>query len=226
MAAHALSHALSLRPLARPLPRAPFRRYCKILKSIMSCLESKEYMEVRNALHVLTRTIDVFPRMKKLSDHLDKRVAKLREEERKDLQMLASQYHGMLQKAKPGLQTQEQFCMGYDVGAGKEAGGKADKADKAAAASRPAKRAVDDTPEPPAKQSRKADASAIKSPLNPGAASFTPGSNGRGGGRGSSDGAGAEPARGGDRKREREAKARRALQPCAVEAATLRVPQR
>ena len=41
----------------------------------MACLESKEYMEVRNALHVLTRTIEVFPRMKKLSDHLDKRVA-------------------------------------------------------------------------------------------------------------------------------------------------------
>ena len=78
------------------------------------------------------------------------------------------------------------------------------------------KRAADDTPEPPAKQSRKADASAITSPLNPGAAPFTPGSNGRGGGRGSSDGGGAEPARGGDRKREREAKARRALQPCVV----------
>jgi len=200
-----------------------FKWYCKILKSLMQCLESKEYMEVRNALHVLTRTIAVFPRMKKLSDHLDKRVAKLREEKRKDLQMLASQYHGMLQKAKPGLQTQEQFCMGYEVGGGKEASSKADKADKAATASKPAKRAADGTPEPPAKQSCKADASAITSPLNPGAASFTPGSNGRGSGRGSSDGGGAEPARGGERKREREAKARRALRPCACNP---RVPQR
>ena len=46
---------------------------------------------MRNALHVLTRVIDVFPKMKKLSDHLEKRVDKLRTEERKDLQMLASQ---------------------------------------------------------------------------------------------------------------------------------------
>ena len=38
-----------------------FKWYCKILKSLMSCLESKEYMEVRNALHVLTRIVDVFP---------------------------------------------------------------------------------------------------------------------------------------------------------------------
>ena len=101
-----------------------FKWYCKILKSLMLCLESAEYMEVRdhraplggvpptppppahsgvapphtplssqvrNALHVLTRVIDVFPKMKKLSDHLEKRVDKLRTEERKDLQMLASQ---------------------------------------------------------------------------------------------------------------------------------------
>ena len=128
-----------------------FKWYCKILKSLMQCLESKEYMELRNALHVLTRTIDVFPRMKKLGDLLEKRVAKLREEERKDLQMLASQYHGLLQKAKPGLQTQEQFCMGYDVTGGKDAGNRADRAaataDRAAATSRPAKRAADNTPD-------------------------------------------------------------------------------
>ena len=194
-----------------------FKWYCKVVKSLLQCLESTEYMELRNALHVLTRTIDVFPRMKKLGDLLEKRVAKLREEERKDLQMLASQYHGLLQKAKPGLQTQEQFCMGYDVTGGKDAGNRADRAaataDRAAATSRPAKRAADNTPEPQAKQSRKADGPATKSPLNPAAPPFTPGSNGRGGGRGGGDSGGAEPARGGERKRERDTKARRALQP-------------
>ena len=44
-----------------------FKWYCKIAKSIITCLESKEYMEVRNALHVLTGIIDVFPVMSKLS---------------------------------------------------------------------------------------------------------------------------------------------------------------
>ena len=73
--------------------RVVFKWYCKILKSIMSCLESKEYMEVRNALHVLTRIVDVFPVMKRLADLLDKRVAALREDERPDLQTLAAQYY-------------------------------------------------------------------------------------------------------------------------------------
>ena len=46
--------------------------------------------QVRNALHVLTRIVDVFPAMKKVCDNLEKKVDKLREEERKDLQTLAS----------------------------------------------------------------------------------------------------------------------------------------
>ena len=33
----------------------------RILKALTQCLESKEYMEIRNALHVLTRIVDVFP---------------------------------------------------------------------------------------------------------------------------------------------------------------------
>ncbi|EOD20992.1 hypothetical protein EMIHUDRAFT_208068 [Emiliania huxleyi CCMP1516] len=61
-----------------------FKWYCKVLKALMACLDSKEYMEV-----------DV-----------------LRSEERKDLQIQASQYYSMLQKAKPKLLTQDQFCCG------------------------------------------------------------------------------------------------------------------
>jgi len=53
----------------------------------MLCLESKEYMEVRNALHVLTRIVDVFPGMRKLCEHLERKVDALRSETRKDLQI-------------------------------------------------------------------------------------------------------------------------------------------
>ncbi|EOD06003.1 hypothetical protein EMIHUDRAFT_125244, partial [Emiliania huxleyi CCMP1516] len=47
-----------------------FKWYCKAL---MACLDSKEYMEVRNALHVLTRIIEVFPGMRKLCEHLERK---------------------------------------------------------------------------------------------------------------------------------------------------------
>ena len=110
-----------------------FKWFCKILKSLMSCLDSKEYMEVRNALHVLTRIVDVFPGMKKLCDHLEKKVKVITEDDsRKDLQVQASQYFTMLQKAKPNLQTQENFCCGFAINAPE--GGKAEKKDDKKAA--------------------------------------------------------------------------------------------
>ena len=60
----------------------------------------------------------------------------LRSEERKDLQIQASQYYTMLQKVKPKLLTQDQFCCGFamkqgdrpaaaDGAAGRAAAGKA-----------------------------------------------------------------------------------------------------
>ena len=76
---------------------------------MMHCLESKEYMEVRNALHVLTRIVDVFPAIKNICTHLERKVAALKDEDRKDLQTLAAQYHSQLVKIKPQLQTQESF---------------------------------------------------------------------------------------------------------------------
>ena len=102
---------------------ASFARYCKVSKSIMTCLESKEYMEVRNALHVLTRVIDVFPVMKKLSEMIEKRVDKLRQDERKDLQIMASQYFTMLQKLKPSMEAQEDFTRGVAIEGGSRGGG-------------------------------------------------------------------------------------------------------
>ena len=66
---------------------------------------------MRNALHVLTRIVDVFPGMKKLCDHLEKKVKVITEDDsRKDLQV-QELYFTMLQKAKPNLQTQENFLL-------------------------------------------------------------------------------------------------------------------
>ncbi len=60
---------------------------------------------------MLTRIIDVFPRIKKLFDHIERRVDALRKEDRQDLQILAMQYYAQLQKIKPTLLTQEQASL-------------------------------------------------------------------------------------------------------------------
>jgi len=103
-----------------------FKWYCKVSKSILACLESTEYMEVRNALHVLTKIIDVFPIMSKLAEMIEKRVDKLRKDDsKKDLQIQSSQYYTMLQKLKPALEKQDQFCRGIPI----EGGAKGAKVD-------------------------------------------------------------------------------------------------
>lgn len=68
------------------------------------CLDSKDYMQIRNALIILMRILPHFPMLVKLAQIIERKVEKVREEEknkRQDLFVLASSYIGQL-KAKSG----------------------------------------------------------------------------------------------------------------------------
>lgn len=56
----------------------------------MRGLESKEYMEIRNTLIVLTKIVKVFPLIKRVGLGVEKRINKIREEDREDLKVLAA----------------------------------------------------------------------------------------------------------------------------------------
>lgn len=89
------------------------------------CLESKDYMQIRNALIILMRILPHFPLLMKLAQIIERYVEKVIEDEknqRQDLFVLASSYIGQLKSRsndmikeadfhqvsdKPGKNTQE-----------------------------------------------------------------------------------------------------------------------
>ncbi len=82
----------------------------KVVRSLVACLESKEYMEIRNALLVLTRVSRAFPATRKHGAYLEKRVAKIKAEDpREDLKTLAGRYWAVLQKERPSWVSDEEF---------------------------------------------------------------------------------------------------------------------
>lgn len=81
----------------------------KITKAIVFCLDSKDYMQIRNALIILMRILPHFPVLAKLSQIIERKVEKVREKEknqRQDLFVLASCYIGQL-KAKASQMMRE-----------------------------------------------------------------------------------------------------------------------
>lgn len=81
-----------------------FRHVChkwhyKITRSLVMCLSSKDYMQIRNALIILMRILPNFPLLSKLSQILERYVTKVIDEEknkRQDLFVLARSYIGQL----------------------------------------------------------------------------------------------------------------------------------
>ena len=70
-----------------------FKWHFKLTKSLVVCLESKDYLQIRNSLIVLTKILPHYPKVYHLSIALEKRVEKLMEEEkekRPDLYVLAT----------------------------------------------------------------------------------------------------------------------------------------
>lgn len=63
------------------------------------CLDSKDYMQIRNALIILMRILPHFPMLVKLAQIVERKVEKVCDEERnqrKDLYLLATSYIGRL----------------------------------------------------------------------------------------------------------------------------------
>ncbi|XP_012259618.2 THO complex subunit 2 [Athalia rosae] len=81
----------------------------KITKAIVVCLDSKDYVQIRNSLIILIKILPHFPVLAKLSQILERKVEKVRDEERsqrQDLHVLAMSYSGQL-KAKASSMIRE-----------------------------------------------------------------------------------------------------------------------
>lgn len=85
----------------------------RITRLLIQCLESIEYMEIRNALIMLTKISSVFPVTRKTGINLEKRVAKIKSDEREDLKVLATGVAAALAARKPSWVTDEEFGNGY-----------------------------------------------------------------------------------------------------------------
>jgi THO complex subunit 2 len=89
-----------------------FKWHFKLTKALVVLLESKDYMQVRNGLIVLTKVLPYYPKVYHLSIALEKRVEKIMEEEkekRADLYALAIGYAGMLKLHKQNLVPEADF---------------------------------------------------------------------------------------------------------------------
>ncbi|KAL5722007.1 THO complex subunit 2 [Ranunculus cassubicifolius] len=93
------------------------RVHCKwstrITKLLIQCLESPEYMETRNALILLTKISSVFPVTRRSGINLEKRVTKIKGDEREDLKVLATGVAAALASRKSSWVSEEEFGMGY-----------------------------------------------------------------------------------------------------------------
>lgn len=84
----------------------------KITRSIVILLQSKDYMQIRNALIILMRILPSFPVLSKLSQILEKYVNQVIVEEknkRQDLFVLASSYIGQLKNKSVDMMKEADF---------------------------------------------------------------------------------------------------------------------
>jgi len=84
----------------------------KIAKALVVCLESKNFVPIRNSLIVLTKIIQHFPAIQNLATVIEKRVEKVCEEEkdkRQDLYIKARSYQGQLVSRKSKMMREGDF---------------------------------------------------------------------------------------------------------------------
>jgi THO complex subunit 2 len=94
-----------------------FRHVChkwhyKLTKSFIVCLESKEYLQMRNSLIILTKIAPHYPKLTGFSSALEKRVEIIKQAEkdkRQDIYTLASAYLGQLKIRKPQMVDEAKF---------------------------------------------------------------------------------------------------------------------
>ncbi|XP_024534234.1 THO complex subunit 2 [Selaginella moellendorffii] len=85
----------------------------RLTKLLIHCLESSEYMEIRNALTILTKISSVFPITKKTGINIERRVNKIKLDDREDLKVLATGVSAALASRKNAWMSDEEFGMGY-----------------------------------------------------------------------------------------------------------------
>uniref|UniRef100_A0A183SXM5 THO complex subunit 2 n=1 Tax=Schistocephalus solidus TaxID=70667 RepID=A0A183SXM5_SCHSO len=84
----------------------------RITKATVACLESGHYSQIRNALIVLTRILPHYPKITQFGSAVERRVNKLKEEEkdrRPDLKALAFSYAGLMRPRKAHWVCEEEF---------------------------------------------------------------------------------------------------------------------
>ena len=94
-----------------------FRHVChkwhyKLTKSFIVCLESKEYLQMRNSLIILTKIAPHYPKLTGFSSALEKRVESIKQVEkdkRQDIYTLASAYLGQLKMRKSQMVEESKF---------------------------------------------------------------------------------------------------------------------
>lgn len=104
------SNPESARATYAEFAKVSFKWHCRLVKSFVTCLESKEYLEIRNALIVLSKVVAHFPILKRAGQVIRDAVDKLAStEKRKDLKVLASSYLGMLENNKANMISEAEF---------------------------------------------------------------------------------------------------------------------
>ncbi|XP_065225591.1 THO complex subunit 2 isoform X3 [Planococcus citri] len=84
----------------------------KITKALVVCLESKDYIQIRNALIILIKILPHFPTLMKLAQIIEKKVEKIIEDEKTEsrgLATLAVSYNGLLKAKSPQLMREQDF---------------------------------------------------------------------------------------------------------------------
>ncbi|XP_023214735.1 THO complex subunit 2-like [Centruroides sculpturatus] len=84
----------------------------KITKALVICLESGDYVQIRNSLIVLIKILPYFPVITNLGQALERRIDKIRleqKEKRPDLYAIATGYSGQLKAKKQNLIPEHEF---------------------------------------------------------------------------------------------------------------------
>lgn len=84
----------------------------KITKAMVVCLDSGDYVQIRNALIVLIRVMPHFPVLAKLAQIIERKIEKVKDDEknvRQDLFVLATGYSGQLRNKGPSMMRESDF---------------------------------------------------------------------------------------------------------------------
>ncbi|XP_037087592.1 THO complex subunit 2-like [Pollicipes pollicipes] len=80
-----------------------FKWFYKITKAIVTCLDSKEYVQIRNALKILIKILPCYPVLSHVANIVEKKVEAVIQAEknkRQDLALMATSYAGLLRARK------------------------------------------------------------------------------------------------------------------------------